>query len=224
MTIIWHGQSFFEIRVKKQEGGNNGKEITIAIDPFDESTGLKVPKKEAQILLISHSHPNHSNIKAIEGEPFLIDSPGEYETQNVFIKGIPGYHDNSLGKEKGAITMFKIEAEGIKLAHLSDLGQKELIDDQLDELGKVDILMIPVGGIYTISAKEAGVIISQIEPKIVIPMHYQFPKLKIKLDDLEKFLKVMGKHEIKPQEKLKIKASDFKKEEEEEIELVVLKP
>jgi len=127
MIITWRGQSFFELAIKNQEH----KEVKVVIDPYDESLGLKVPKVEAQILLVSHSHSDHSNLSAIIGEPFLIKTPGEYEIQGVFVKGIPAFHNNNLGKEKEMVTIYKIEAEEMKICHLSDLGQKELTEHQL---------------------------------------------------------------------------------------------
>jgi len=208
MTIIWRGQSFFEISTKDI----NNEELKIAIDPFDKSLGLKVPKIKAQILLITHEHSDHSNKKAINGSPFLIEEPGEYEVKGVHIKGIQGFHDDSQGKEKGKVVFYVIETENMKICHLSDIGQKELTPEQIEEIGDVDILMIPVGGIYTINAKQASNIISQIEPKIVIPMHYQIPKLNLKLNSLDQFLKEIGSQKIEPQKKLKIKVSDMPKE------------
>ena len=147
-----------------------------------------------------------------QGEPFLIEGPGEFEVKGVFIKGISAFHDDSQGKERGRITIYTIETEGMKFCHLGDLGQSQLTDEQLEELGSVDVLMIPIGGTYTISSQEASKIISQIEPKIVIPMHYQLPHLKLKLDDVKKFLKVMGKNSIMPQEKLQVKQNALPKE------------
>jgi len=217
MNIIWHGQSFFEIITKDREG----KELKIAVDPFDESIGLKVPKTEAQILLITHQHSDHNNKKAISGSPFLVEEPGEYEINGVYIQGIPAFHDDSQGEERGVVTIYVIESEGIKICHLGDLGQKELTPEQLDQIGDVDILMVPVGGVYTIGAKGASRIISQIEPKLVIPMHYQVPKLKLKLNSLEQFLKEMGSPAVEIQKKLKIKASDLPKEK---TEIAVLEP
>jgi len=229
MQIIWHGQSCFQIFVRREK--NN--QVSIVIDPFDESLGLRVPKLEADILLITHSHHDHNNIKAVSGptsasSPFLISGPGEYEVKEVYIRGIP-----SLGEN----TIYTIKAEDLKLCHLGDLDQKELTADQLEKIGEVDILMIPVGGIYTISSKEAPKIMAQIEPKIIIPMHYQVPKLKIhpvksreagakqfngvKLDGLDKFLKTMGIKSIESLPKLSIKKKDLS---EEEIKIIVLKP
>ncbi len=217
MFITWFGQSFFEIKTKD----NQNEEVCLVIDPFDGKTGLKIPILEPKILLITHPHSNHNNIAAIKGSPFLINEPGEYELKDIFIKGIFSFHDNSQGKERGINVIYKIEAEGMGICHLGDLGQKELTSEQLEELGRVDVLLIPVGGVSTIDAQKAADIISQIEPKIVIPMHYQIPKLKLKLDGLDKFLKTMGKEKIEPQKKLKITTKNLSGEK---TEIAVLIP
>jgi L-ascorbate metabolism protein UlaG (beta-lactamase superfamily) len=220
MVINWYGQSFFKIE-SKNNFNNLKEQISLCIDPFDESLGLKVPKIEAQICLVTHQHRDHSNIKAVKGDVFLIKEPGEYEVRGIFIKGIPSFHDNSSGKERGENIIYKIEAEGIKICHLGDLGQKELNDQQLEEIGEVDILMVPVGGNYTVGPKEASEIIAQIEPRLIIPMHYKLPKLKLDIEGVEKFLKVMGDEKKEPQKKLKVSQKDLPKEESE---IVVLTP
>src|SRR3989344_166471 len=137
-------------------------------------------------------------------------------------RSLPSFHDNKEGKQRRVNTIYTIEAEDMRFCHLGDLGQKELTDEQLESIGHVDILMIPVGGEYTISASEAAKVIGQIEPKIVIPMHYELPKLKVALDGVDKFLKVMGKNAVVAQDKLTIKASALPKESE--MEIVVLQP
>lgn len=224
MLISWYGQSFFEIRfkdIKKQE-------FILVIDPFDESLGLKIPKIKADILLITHSQKDHNYIKSAQDNPFLIAEPGEYEVKEALIKGISSFYDNSEDKDKEMKdkemnVIYKIEAEGIKICHLGVLNQKELNEQQLDEIGNVDLLMIPIGGIYTIDAKKAAGIISQIEPKIVIPMHYKIPKLKSNIEGVEKFLKIMGNEDIEPQKKLKI-AQNQKDLFKEETKIVLLEP
>ena len=153
--------------------------------------------------------------------PFLVDGPGEYEIKGIFVQGIDSFHDEKEGKERGRNTIYTIEAEGIRFCHLGDLGQKELTDDQLESIGHVDVLMIPVGGEFTISSSEATKIVGQIEPKMVIPMHYALPKLSIKLDSVDKFLKAMGKSNGEPQDKLVVKTSTLPKDKE--MEIVVLK-
>ena len=215
--ISWSGQSCFQISV------SNSKEhaAQIVIDPFDEKVGLKVPNLSADILLVTHDHDDHNNKKAVKGDPFLIDSPGEYEIKSVFVKGIPAFHDAEQGKERGKTTIYTIEAEDLRFCHLGDIGQTQLTDEQIEEIGHVDVLMIPVGGVYTISSTEASKIVSQIEPKVVIPMHYGIPHLKIKLDGVEKFLKAVGKQSVIPQEKLIVKDNTLPKDG---MDVVVLLP
>ena len=217
MNINWYGQSCFQI--SSSQGKNN--HVSIVIDPFDESTGLKPPKLQADIVLVTHDHSDHNNVKAVSGEPFIAKGPGEYDIKGVFIQGIPGYHDNIQGAQRGSITIYTIDTEGIRLCHLSDLGQKELTSSQLDKIGNIDILMIPIGGIYTIDAAEAVKVMAQIEPRIIMPMHYKIPKLKIKLDDIDKFLKNLGikKPELLP--KLSIKKKDISTEE---AKIIILQP
>jgi len=217
MHIIWRGHSCFEIITTPAK--NN--QIKVVIDPFSEEIGLRVPKLEADILLISHSHDDHSNIKAVLGNPFLIEGPGEYEIKNVFIQGIHSWHDNCRGRERGRNTIFTLEAEDLRLCHLGDLGQKELTEEQLEKIAEIDILMVPIGGTFTVSAKEALKIISQIEPKITIPMHYQIPKLKFKLDDYSKFLKSLGIKKLEPLSKLSIKKKDLSLDE---AKIILLNP
>jgi L-ascorbate metabolism protein UlaG (beta-lactamase superfamily) len=216
MHITWHGQSFFQIQTSQ----NKGEQVSLLIDPFDEGIGLRSPSMGADILLISHDHYDHNNKKAARGTPFLIEGPGEYEIKDIFIQGISSFHDAVEGKQRGSNTIYTIEIEDMKICHMGDFGQKELTPEQLEKIGDVDILMIPVGGVYTINAKEASRIISEIEPSIVIPMHYHIPKLKIKLDGVDKFLKEFGRKSVVPQPKLLIKKKDLP----EETKVVVLKP
>lgn len=210
MQVIWHGHAFFQIITSQRKE----EKLSITIDPFSEEIGLKVRSVEANISLITHDHYDHNNTKAIRGKPFLIQGPGEYEIKGVFIQGIAAYHDKTQGKERGGVTIYTIETEGIRLCHLGDFGQKELTSSQIEKIGDCDILMIPVGGVYTISGQEASRVVSQIEPRIVIPMHYQLPKLKLKskLENLEKFLKTMGQKGITPQPKLSLKKKDLPEE------------
>jgi len=217
MDIIWHGHSFFEIQAKV-----NGNNTVIAIDPYDKTIGFREKKVKADILLISHFHYDHSNLNSVEGrnpneKPFLIDEPGEYEVKGIKIKGISSFHDNQEGKERGENNIFLIEAEEIKICHMGDFGQSSLSSEQAEEIVGVDILLIPVGGVYTISGKEAAKIVGQIEPKIVIPMHYKIPGLKINLDDENKFLNVIGVKEKEKIRKLKIKKSDLERKEGTEV-------
>ncbi len=214
--ITWAGQSCFEISVSNARDS----QATIIIDPFDEKIGLKLPNFSADLVLVTHNHSDHNNVKGVKGEPFVIDGPGEYEIKGIFVQGITAFHDDVLGKERGENTIYTIETENIRFCHLGDFGQKQLTDEQLELIGRVDVLMIPVGGTFTISSSEALKVIGQIEPKMVIPMHYALPKLTVDLDGVDKFLKAIGKGTLEAVDKVTVKASTLLKDGD--MEIVVL--
>ncbi len=217
MQIIWKGQSCVQLiasRIKQDP-------VKIVIDPYQDSVGFKLPSLEADIALVTHDHEDHNNLAGLKGDPFVISNPGEYEAKGIFIKGISSYHDEAEGEKRGHNTIYTIEAEDMKVCHLGDLGQPELTPKQVEAIGSIDILFIPVGGVYTIGAKEAAKVISQIEPKVVIPMHYAIPKLKYKLEGVEDFLKAMGAKAQEPQQKIILKSKDLS---EEEIKIMLLTP
>ncbi len=213
MIITYIGHSCFKIQDKIGPEG-----ITVVTDPFDNSIGLKMPNFEANIITVSHNHYDHNNIKALRGQPFIVDSAGEYDIHGVMIEGIESYYDNQQGKESGKNIMYRIEFDDITVVHLGDLGH--ILDNkQLEKLVGTDILLIPVGGKYTLDATKAVEVVSQIEPRIVIPMHYKVAGSKVDVDGVEKFIKEMG---VKPteEEKLKISKKDLP---QEDMELVVFK-
>jgi len=212
MVINWYGQSCFKI---------TSGELVLAIDPFSKEIGLTPPRFKTDILLKTHDHRDHSNLESIPEGAFIIGEPGEYEIKGVPITGIESFHDDQNGKERGKNTIYKFEVEEIKLAHLGDFGEKEIRSETLDELGDIDILFIPVGGVYTIDAEGAEKIIRQIEPRIVIPMHYKIPGLTVKLAPVDEFLKEMGIKKLEPEEKLVIKKKDLP--EAEQTKIVLLK-
>ena len=183
------------------------------IDPFSKEIGLRSPKIKDDLVLITHDHYDHSNTDNMEGEVFLVNTPGEYERKGIHVRGILSYHDNQEGVERGLNTIFVIKTEEMNVCHLGDLGQDKLNEKQLDEIGDVDILMIPVGGRYTIDGKTATEIISQIEPKVIIPMHYKINDLKIDLDGPEKFVKELGLTPEKVEDKYRIQKKNLPAEE-----------
>ncbi|MBU1032184.1 MBL fold metallo-hydrolase [Patescibacteria group bacterium] len=199
MDIYWYGQACFKLK---------GKKAAIVIDPYDpDFTGLKLPKLSADTVLVTHSHNDHNNAKAVEslqGKPMVFDRPGEYEVSGAVITGISSFHDNCEGAERGANTIFHLLFDNLDIVHLGDLGQAKLTEEQVAQIGGADILLIPVGGIYTINAKIASDIVSQLEPKIIIPMHYKIEGLKLELNGVDNFLKEMGAENIIPQPKLSI--------------------
>ena len=212
MHITWLGQSCFKLQDKIGPDG-----VLLVTDPYGDEIGLKMPRLEANIVTVSHGHFDHNNTDAIRGNPFIINTAGEYEIKGVFIEGVESWHDEKNGSERDENIIYRIEMEDISITHLGDLGHV-LDTKQLEKLEGTDILLIPVGGKYTINAAKAVEVISQIEPRIVIPMHYKIPGLKVDIDGVEKFIKELG---LKPrnEEKLKITKKDLP---QEDMELVVL--
>src|SRR3989344_1314972 len=164
MEITHIGHASFRLR---------GKKAILITDPYDPAmVGLKFPKTEADIVTISHPHGDHNYKEGISGEKLIIiEGPGEYEVKSVKIIGIPTYHDEVRGGERGKNTIYRIDMDEISIAHLGDLGHK-LDDTTIEVLNRIDVLMIPVGGYYTISSAIAVQVVSQLEPSIIIPMHY----------------------------------------------------
>lgn len=213
MNIKYLGHSAFYIR---------SKDAKIVTDPFNPSIGIKFPKIEADIVTISHEHSDHNYPQGITGEPLIIDWPGEYEKKGVRVSGFPTYHDKEKGKERGSNVIFRIETEGVSILHLGDLGHT-LDDDTLEAVGDIDILLIPVGGFYTIDAKDAVAVIKQIEPSVIIPMHYKTREHDAKVfgevAPLEDFLKAYGLENPETVDQLNIKKEDFA----EETKVIVMK-
>lgn len=198
------------------------KDAKIVMDPFDPKfVGLKFGKQEADIVTISHGHKDHSHTELIEGTPLILTWPGQFEKKGVRMWGISSFHDKVEGKERGENIMYKFESEGISILHCGDLATI-LTDSQLDEVGDVDILMIPVGGKNSLSADEAILLIKKIEPSIVIPMHYSVPGIALEgLAPVDDFLKKMGITEAEILEKLVVKKEEF--EADTAMRVVVLK-
>ncbi len=209
MEIYWRGQACFEIRALSADPKIKTRIVT---DPYNNSIGLKLPLIKADLVLMSNNHDDHNNSAAVKDNPFIIEEPGEYEVKDVFIRGFSASHGQKDKKDLGKIVIYTIEAEGIKLCHLGDFGQEELLPEQLEGVGDVDILMIPVGGKYTIDGETAQKIANQIEPKIIIPMHYKIPDLKVDIAGVGEFLKAMGQEDLKPEDCLKIKKDDLSSE------------
>ncbi|OGK15113.1 hypothetical protein A2774_01540 [Candidatus Roizmanbacteria bacterium RIFCSPHIGHO2_01_FULL_39_12c] len=213
MDIKYLGHASFYLR---------SKDAKLVTDPFDpKMLGMKFPKTEADIVTVSHHHQDHNYVQGVSGDPLIIQLPGEYEKNKLRVTGFATYHDKQKGAERGENTAYKIEGDGISLLHCGDLGM--VWDDAFtDKLGEVDILLLPVGGFYTIDAGEAAELVKKIEPSIVIPMHYNQAKLNqqifAKLTPVDAFLKKMGAEQIPPVSKLTVK----KEELGEEMKVVVM--
>ena len=186
MDIVYLGHSSFKLK---------GKTASIITDPFDSKfVGLKYPSTDADIVTISHNHNDHNQSQLVKGVKMVINGPGEYEISGVSIIGMPSFHDAKKGEQRGENTIYIFEIDGLRIAHLGDLGI-ELSDEQISQLGNIDVLMIPVGGEYTIGPKEAVKVVSGVDPYFVIPMHYKVNGLGpefSKLEPVETFLSECG--------------------------------
>lgn len=216
MEIIYLGHSCFKLK---------GAAGTVVIDPFDSYVGFDMPLSSADIVTVSHDHKDHNNLKVVKGtarrnNPFVIDHPGEYEVGGISVFGVETAHDDNGGVERGKNIIFNILLDDIKVCHLGDLGH-ELTSEQISAIGRVDVVLCPVGGIYTIDPKIAVKTIHALEPSLAIPMHYKTAKHEEsvfgEMSVLDDFLKEYGA-EVTPESKLVIK----KERLPEETELVVL--
>lgn len=213
MDITYLGHSSFKLR---------GKGSTVVTDPYGSMVGIPFPKHTtADIVTVSHDHEDHNAVGDVEGNPFVVAGPGEYEIKGVGVVGIGVYHDDQKGAKRGKNTIYRIELDGMSIVHLGDLGH-ELSSPQVDCLDGVDILLVPVGGVYTIDANTAVKVIHEIEPTIVIPMHYNRPGLDQKAFDqllgVDAFLKEMGKADVVAQAKFSV----TKEKLPEEMQVIVL--
>ena len=199
MDINWLGHSCFRIR---------GRQAAVVTDPYPPDLGYSLGKPTADIVTVSHQHPSHSYVQGVGGEPKLVTRPGEYEIGGVLIIGIPTFHDAEGGGKRGKNTVYLMEIDGMTICHLGDLGHV-LTAEQVEEIDDVDVLLLPVGGVSTINAPMAAEVIRQIEPKVVVPMHYKTPALNRELGTVEKFLKEMGIEQITPQPKLSLTPSNL---------------
>jgi len=199
MDISWLGHSCFRVR---------GSHATVITDPYPPSLGYSLGKPTARIVTVSHQHEGHSYVQGIGDGPRLVTGPGEYEISGVLIIGIATFHDREKGRQRGRNTVYVMEVDEISVCHLGDLGHV-LTAEQVEEIDNVDVLLLPVGGVSTIDAPMAAELVRQLEPKVVIPMHYKTQALSWKLEPVERFLKEIGVKEVSPQPKLSVTRSSL---------------
>ncbi|MAF85509.1 MAG: lactamase [Dehalococcoidales bacterium] len=199
MDITWLGHSCFKIR---------GSHATVITDPYPPTLGYSLGKPTAHIVTVSHQHPSHAYVQGIGGEPKLITGPGEYEVRDVLVIGIATFHDAARGRKQGKNTAYLVEVDEVSVCHLGDLGHV-LTADQVEGIEGVDVLLLPVGGRSTINASMAAEVVRQLEPKVVVPMHYRTKAVSGELEPVENFLKEMGVIQIDPQPKLSLTKSSL---------------
>jgi L-ascorbate metabolism protein UlaG (beta-lactamase superfamily) len=215
MEISWLGHSCFQLR---------GKNVTLVTDPFSPQQGPsqgefpRLGKITASIVTVSHNHAGHNNVVGVNGNPRVVRGPGEYEISDVLITGVASYHDDKKGQEYGRNTIYVIHIDDLVICHLGDLGHI-LQEEQLEEVADADVLLIPIGGEHTINVTQAAEIISQVEPRVVIPMHYR-PGSSDVPGPLGKFCREMGAETLNAQPKLTVTRSSLPAE----TQVVVLTP
>ncbi len=185
MKIKWLGHASFLI--------TSDTGLKIITDPYEVGGDLSYGqiKESADIVMVSHDHADHNNVATVQGNPKVVI--GMVEVKGIKFKAIPTYHDAAGGEQRGRNTILCFEVDGMRLCHLGDLGH-QLSDNQVAELGKIDILFIPVGGFYTIGAKVATQLCDRLKPKVIIPMHYKTAKCAYPITGVEEFLR--GKKEV----------------------------
>jgi L-ascorbate metabolism protein UlaG (beta-lactamase superfamily) len=202
MDIVWYGHACFRL---------SDRGVVIVTDPPSDDLGYERPRIRADVVTISHDHPGHNNRIGFRGGPKFFDGPGEYEVKDVFVTGITTYHDGRSGSVRGRNTVFLFDFDGTTVCHLGDLGHVPT-QDQIEALSDVDVLLVPVGGVHTLDASKAVEVISLIEPRLVIPMHYRTPVEKARLETLDKFLKEMGLAPMPLESELKVVKSGLPQE------------
>lgn len=193
MKIKWLGHSCFLITT---EAG-----VKILTDPYksgsyEGAVGYGKIEEPADIVLVSHEHEDHNSVESVPGSPVVIRGPGQHESKDIEFKGVATYHDRSQGRERGENTVFVFETDGIRVCHLGDLGHT-VSKEHRSSIGEVDILLVPVGGFYTIDAAEATDVVETLDPGMVIPMHYKTDKLGFAIAGVDGFLE--GKKGVKRQ-------------------------
>jgi L-ascorbate metabolism protein UlaG (beta-lactamase superfamily) len=218
MDIIYYGHACFKLR---------GKEGTVVTDPYHEAVGFKLPGISADVVTVSHAHADHNALEQVSStarreRPFYISELGEYEVGGISVFGVKTYHDAHQGIERGTNNVFTILLDGVRVCHLGDLGH-ELSADDVSAIGEVDVLLCPIGGVYSIDPTLAVKTIQMMEPRYVVPMHYRTdhhePKVYGDLKTLPDFLQEYG-FNPNPQDKLTVDKARLP----EETELVVLTP
>jgi len=210
MEITWYGHSCFRLTERNL--------ATVVTDPFDsKTTGYEALKLKAEIVTISHDAPSHNNVDAVKGASHVITGAGEFEIGGVFITAVQTDGAGRKTKDKFRNTLYVFDYDGITVAHLGDL-QQAPSQSEVEALGTVNVLLVPVGGGSSLNAAKAAEVVSLLEPNLVVPMHYSTPDTKITLDSLNKFLKEMGLGKQEAQPSLKVTRSGLP----EETHVVVL--
>ncbi len=194
MEIVWYGHSCFRLKTRG---------AIVVTDPCGKDVGYSVPRMRADIVTISHNHPDYSNCALVQGAPKIIEGPGEYEVKGVFITGIATPRKKTKGPERDRNILYLIDFDGLNVCHLGSLDHVPA-HAQIEPFSDIDVLLVPVGAFTTIGANQAAEIIALLEPRIVIPMHYKTKATKLKLEPVTRFIREMGLPETSPRDSLDV--------------------
>ena len=202
MEITWLGHS----SIKIQSG-----DATLVTDPYDNSIGMSMSRTSAEIVTVSHDHPNHSSVNKVSGSPRVLTGPGEYEIGSFYIRGLGTRRSTSDDGPRQVNTIYSIRAEGLSVCHLGDLNES-LPPRISDELSKTDILIVPAGGVCTLGVDRAVALVNLIGPRMVIPVHYGSDDSRVELGPLNAFLDEIGATEASPVNRLTITTTNLPRE------------
>lgn len=177
VEVTWYGQAMFTI---------SGGGVTVAIDPVPPEVGYRYHPVDADVVLVTHGHFDHGYLEGVRGDPQVVSTGGPVSAGGLDVVGYPAFHDESEGAQRGPMVLFSWEQAGLKLAHLGDLGDRPA-DDVMESLAGLDVVMIPVGGVFTIDGKEAALLSAELAPAVVLPMHYGTPDCVIELHPVDDF-------------------------------------
>lgn len=188
MKLKWLGHSCFELTL------DNGK--VLVTDPYDETVGYPPLRVRADAVLSSHDHFDHNCFAAVEGDPEIVKAAGTYEVCGAKITAVPSWHDEVCGAKRGANLIFVIEADGLRVAHLGDLGHEPDTDAQMAALSSLDVMLIPIGGFFTIDTAQAAAIIETYKPRCAIAMHFRNRYCGFTVSDEAEFVRMTGAQEL----------------------------
>ena len=183
---------------------------TVITDPYSSEIGISLPPVSADVVTVSHAHYDHNNVGAVSGNPMVIDKPGLHDVKGVQIFGLNTYHDDHDGKHRGMNVIFNIRMDGVNVCHLGDVGHGPS-PMMIEAIGPVDILLVPVGGNYTIDAEVAKEYVDRLMPSVIIPMHYKTDDVNIDIEGVDSFLDYFDKDDVEyvSDGKVEFDRSDF---------------
>ena len=209
MDITWLGHACFRLR---------SDDVVVLTDPFPLSLGLRPDIRPATVVTVSNSHPNHSNSGEVVGGPRVFAAPGEYEYRGISVRGVMTSQSAETPREQRSVA-YTMEIDRVNICHLGDISAP-LSPGQIDELSPVDVLLVPTGGGCTLEIDQVLQTLQDLDPKIVIPMHYNVPGVGVPLQDVEVFLRRMGLSEVQAQPRLVVTSSNLP----EDMRVVMLTP